>query len=173
MNRLPTTAAELMAAYADARAFTLAMVDDLDGETAKFDFSGVHAANIDAFFHRNDGLAAERVADILVGAKRPRDPFVSLSSAIRGTRPNPSAGQIAKGAASLLLGSAVTERLRTLVSPARRDKRMESASVATLLERIAIHDGRDPSQFAVTRARCKATGMPLASIAIERGREPA
>ena len=103
----------------------LAMVDDLDGETAKFDFAGVHAANIDAFFHRNDGLAAERVADVLVGADRPRDPFVSLSSAIRGTRPNPSAGQIAKGAASLLLGSAATERLRTWVSPARRDKRIE------------------------------------------------
>jgi surface carbohydrate biosynthesis protein len=151
----------------------LAMVDDLDGETAKFDFAGVHAANIDAFFHRNDGLAAERVADVLVGADHPRDPFVSLSSAIRGTRPNPSAGQIAKGAASLLLGSAVTERLRTWVSPARRDKRIEPASVAALLERIAIHDGRNPSLFAATRARCKATGMPLASIAIEKRREPA
>jgi surface carbohydrate biosynthesis protein len=151
----------------------LAMVDDLDGETAKFDFAGVHAANIDAFFHRNDGLAAERVADVLVGADHPRDPFVSLSSAIRGTRPNPSTGQIAKGAASLLLGSAVTERLRTLVSPARRDKRIEPASVAALLDRIAVHDGRDPSLFSATRARCKATGMPLASIAIEKRPEPA
>ena len=40
-------------------------------------------------------------------------PFVSLSSVLRGTRPNPSLGQIAKGAASLLFGSAATERLRT------------------------------------------------------------
>lgn len=158
-----------------ARSFDelLAMVDDLEAETAKFDFAGVHAANIDAFFHRNDGAAAERVADILVGTERPRDPFVSLSSAIRGTRPNPSAAQIAKGAASLLLGSAVTERLRTFVSPARHDKRIEPASVAALLERIAAHDGRDPSLFSATRARCKATGMPLASIAIEKRREPA
>lgn len=149
----------------------LAMVDDLDGETAKFDFAGVHAANIDAFFHRNDGLAAERVADILVGADHPRDPFVSLFSAIRGTRPNPSAGQIAKGVASLLLGSAVTEKLRSWVSPARRDKRIEPASVTALLERIAVHDGRDPSLFVASRARCSTTGMPLASIAIEKRRE--
>ncbi len=151
----------------------LAVVDDLDAETAGFDFAGVHAANIDAFFHRNDGSAAERVADILVGADRPCDPFVSLSSALRGTRPNPSAGQIAKGAASLLLGSAVTEKLRTWSSPARRDKRIAPASVAALLERIAIHDRRDPSLFSATRARCKVTGMPLASIAIEKRSEPA
>ena len=149
------------------------MVDDLDGETAKFDFAGVHAANIDAFFYRNDGSAAERVADVLVGAHQPRDPFVSLSSAIRGARPNPSAGQIAKGTASLLLGSAVTEKLRTWVSPARRDKRIEPASVAALLERIAVHDGHDPSLFAAARARCKTTGLPLASIAIEKRRERA
>lgn len=151
----------------------LAVVNNLDEETAKFDFAGVHAANIDAFFHRNDGLAAERVADVVVGADRRRDPFVSLTSAIRGTRPNPSAGQIAKGAASLLLGSAVTERLRTFVNPARRDKRIEPSAVATVLDRIAGHDGRVPSQFSVKRARCKVTGIPLASIAIEMRGETA
>lgn len=151
----------------------LAVVDNLDEETAKFDFADVHAANIDAFFHRNDGLAAERVADVVVGADRRSDPFVSLTSAIRGTRPNPSAGQIAKGAASLLLGSAVTERLRTFVNPARRDKRIEPSAVATVLDRIASHDGRVPSPFTVTRARCKITGIPLASIAIEKRRETA
>jgi len=151
----------------------LAVVDNLEEETAKFDFAGIHAANINAFFHRNDGLAAERVADVLVGANHSGRPFISLTSAIRGSRPNPSAGQIAKGVASLVFGSAVTERLRTFVNPARRDKRIEPASVVALLERIAIHDGCDPSLFTVTRAQCKVTGIPLASIAIEKRREPA
>jgi surface carbohydrate biosynthesis protein len=146
----------------------LAAVDHIDEETRKFDFAGVHAANIDAFFYRNDGLAAERVADILVSAKNRRQPFVSLSSALRGTRPNPSRGQIAKGAASLVFGSAATEKLRTWVSPARRDKRIAPADVGALLERIAVHDNRDPSLFTATRGRCAKTGLPLASIVVER-----
>ena len=45
----------------------LAVVDDVDGETRKFDFAGVHAADIHPYFHRNDGRAADRVADVLVG----------------------------------------------------------------------------------------------------------
>jgi surface carbohydrate biosynthesis protein len=143
-------------------------VDHVDEETRKFDFAGIHAANIDAFFYRNDGQAAERVADVLVAAKDPRRPFVSLASALRGTRPNPSAGQIAKGAASLLFGSAATEKFRTWFSPARRDKRIEPADVAALLARIAVHDNNDPSRFTAARARCAATGLPLASIIVEQ-----
>ncbi len=151
----------------------LAVVDHIDEETGKFDFDGVHAANIDEFFYRNDGLAAERVADVLVSAKRPRRPFVSLASALRGTRRNPSAGQIAKGAASLMFGSAATEKVRTWFNPARRDKRIEPVFVASLLERIAAHDKRDPSLFSATRARCVKTGLPLASIIIEQRAERA
>jgi surface carbohydrate biosynthesis protein len=150
----------------------LHLVDHIDEEAAKFDFAGVHAANIDAFFYRNDGAAAERVADVLVGAKDSRQPFVSLASALRGTRPNPSAGQIAKGAASLLFGSAATEKFRTWFSPARRDKRIEPADVAALLARIAIHDNNDPSRFTAARARCAKTGLPLASIVVERRQSP-
>jgi surface carbohydrate biosynthesis protein len=146
----------------------LAVIDNIDLETKTFDFDGVHAANIEAFFYRNDGLAAERVADVLVSASSPRRPFGSLFSALKGTRPSPSPGQIAKGAASLLLGSAVTERLRSWTNPARRDKRIEPTVVASLLERIAVHDDRDPSLFSATRARCAMTGLPLASIAIEQ-----
>jgi surface carbohydrate biosynthesis protein len=146
----------------------LTTIDHIDEETRKFDFAGVHAGNIEAFFHRNDGLAAQRVADVLVGANRPRRPFVSLSSALRGARSSPSLGQIAKGAASLLVGSAATEKLRTWSSPARRDKRIHPADVARLLERIAVHDQCDPSLFSVTRARCVKTGLPLASIIVEQ-----
>ena len=144
------------------------IVDHLREETAKFDFAGIHAANIEAFFYRNDGMAAERVAEVLTGTNRTPRPFVSLSNVIRGTRPNPSAGQIAKGLASLVFGSALTERLRARFDPARRDKRIEPSVIAGLLERIAIHDGREPSLFTVNRARCAKTGLPLASIAIER-----
>ena len=146
----------------------LAVVDDLDAETRKFDFAGMHAADIHPFFHRNDGQAAERVADVLAGVKDRRTPFVSLSSVLRGTRPNPSLGQIAKGAASLLFGSAATERLRTRFNPARREKRIEPSDVERLLGQIAVHDQADPSLFSVERARCARTGLPLASITIQK-----
>jgi hypothetical protein len=146
----------------------LAVVDHLDEETDKFDFAGVHAANIEAFFYRNDGAAADRVADIVLRANDPRQPFVSLASALRGSRPNPSLGQLAKGAASLVFGSAATEKFRTWFSPARRDKRIKPADVEALLKRIAVHDQRDPSLFAARRARCVTTGLPLASIVVEQ-----
>jgi len=108
------------------------------------------------------------VADALVGVNDRRAPFVSLSSVLRGTRPNPSLGQIAKGAASLLFGSAVTERLRTRFNPARREKRIEPSDVRRVLERVAAHDKSDPSLFSVERARCAKTGLPLASITIQK-----
>jgi len=145
----------------------LSVVDNIDAETAAFDFASVHAAYIEAFFHHNDGHAAERVAEVLIN-ENPRRGYVSLASTLNGARSNPSLGQIAKGAASLVLGSAVTENLRLRTNPARRDKRLAPAVVADLLERIALHHRSAPSGFVAARARCTITGLPLASIAIEK-----
>ena len=172
LNTPATAGHALLPARASRRTMSfeelLAVVDDIDAETRKFDFAGIHAAEIHPFFHHNDGRAAERVADALVGVNDRRAPFVSLSSVLRGTRPNPSLGQIAKGAASLLFGSAVTERLRTRFNPARREKRIEPSDVRRVLERVAAHDKSDPSLFSVERARCAKTGLPLASITIQK-----
>lgn len=148
-------------------------IDNIDGETQKFDFARVHAGDIEPFFHLNDGMAAERVADILTNAPNSRRPYISLIDTARGARSNPSVGQIAKGAASALLGSAATERLRSQFSRARRDKRIEPAVVAGLLDRIAAQDNANPALFAASRARCAITGVPLASIAIEKNQAPA
>lgn len=145
----------------------LGAIDRIDSETEAFDFARVHAADIEAFFYLNDGQAAERVADVLMRAAPSRRPYVSLLATVKGTRARPSIGQVAKGAASAVLGSAVTERLRSRFNPVRRDKRVEPAFVKALLERIAAHDGASPSQLTAERARCAATSLPLASIAIE------
>nr|WP_256464350.1 surface carbohydrate biosynthesis protein [Bradyrhizobium sp. 21] len=146
----------------------LGAIDQVERETETFDFAGVHAADIEAFFHLNDGQAAERVADVLTRATGSRRPYVSLLATVKGTRARPSLGQIVKGTASAALGSAVTERLRSRFNPARRDKRIEPDFVKTLLQRIAAHDRASPSQFTARRAHCATTGLPLASIAIER-----
>lgn len=146
----------------------LGTVDHLEQETATFDFARVHAADIEAFFHLNDGQAADRVADVLIRAQGSPRPYVSLLATVKGTRAEPSLGQIVKGAASAALGSAVTERLRSQFNPARRDKRIEPAFVKTLLQRIATHDRASPLQFRARRAHCATTGLPLASIAIDQ-----
>ena len=148
----------------------LGALDHIERETEAFDFERVHAADIEAFFHLNDGQAAERVADVLTHATTSHRPYVSLLATVKGTRASPSLGQIVKGAASAALGSAVTERLRSRFNPARRDKRIEPILVKTLLQRIASHDRANPSQFTARRAHCMTTGLPLASIAIEHVR---
>ena len=145
----------------------LGAIDHIERETGAFDFARVHAADIEAFFHLNDGKAAERVADVLTGTTGSRRPYVSLLATVKGTRAKPSLGQILKGTASAALGSAVTERLRSQFNPARRDKRIAPPFVQTLLQRIAAHDQARPSQFTARRAHCATTGLPLASIAIE------
>jgi surface carbohydrate biosynthesis protein len=160
---LPARVSRKVASFDDL----LGAIDHVERETETFDFAGIHAADIEAFFHRNDGQAAERVADVLTRAAPSRRPYVSLLATVKGTRAKPSLGQIVKGAASAVLGSAVTERLRSQFNSARRDKRIEPAFVQTLLQRIAAHDRTSPSQFAAHRARCTTTGLPLASIAIE------
>ncbi|UPJ70897.1 surface carbohydrate biosynthesis protein [Bradyrhizobium sp. 187] len=146
----------------------LGAIDHVERETGTFDFAGVHAADIEPFFHLNDGQAADRVADVLIGAQGSRRPYVSLLATVKGTRARPSLGQIVKGAASAALGSAVTERLRSRFNPARRDKRIEPVFVKTLLQRIATHDRASPLQFRARRAHCVTTGLPLASVAIDQ-----
>ncbi|MBR0815029.1 hypothetical protein JQ544_26095 [Bradyrhizobium diazoefficiens] len=148
----------------------LGAVDHIERETETFDFARVHAADIEAFFHLNDGRAAERVADVLARATHSGHPYLSLLATVKGTRAKPSLGQIVKGAASAALGSAVTERLRSQFNPARRDKRIAPSFVQTLLQRIAAYDQASPSQFTARRAQCATTGLPLASIAIEHVR---
>lgn len=161
---LPARVSRPVASFDDL----LLAVDRIKCETEAFDFGGVHAAHIAAFFHHNDGLAAERVADVLINAPSSRSPYVSLLASVRSLRSKPSFGQIAKGMASALLGSAVTEQLRSRLDPARRDKRIDPAFVADVLERIVTHDGGARSHFTASRASCVRTGIPLASIAIEK-----
>lgn len=148
----------------------LGAIDQVERETEMFDFAGVHAAHIEDFFHHNDGNAAVRVAEVLASKAASRRPYLSLRATVTGARSKPSLGQIAKGIASTVLGSAVTERLRGLVNPARRDKRIEPDLVRSMLRDIAVHDGADPAQLTVARAHCATTGLPLASIAIKPAR---
>ncbi|MDD1535148.1 hypothetical protein C7U89_17990 [Bradyrhizobium sp. WBOS4] len=163
---LPTRVSRQVASFEEL----LAAVDDIERETETFDFARVHAADIEAFFHLNDGKAAGRVADVLIGTTSSHRPYVSLLATVKGTRAKPSLGQIVKGAASAALGSAVTERLRSQFNPARRDKRIAPPFVQSLLQRIAAHDQASPSRFTARRAHCATTGLPLASIAIEHAK---
>ena len=144
------------------------MIDNIDDETRRFDFAGVHAANIDAFFYRNDGLAAERVADILVGANHLRRPFISLSNALRGTRPNPAS--VKSPRVPLACCSDRPRPKNCVPGPARRDATSESSPVSLppCLSGLPFTTNGIHRALRRKRARCVKTGLPLASIIIEQ-----
>ena len=145
----------------------LAVVDDIDGETRKFDFAGVHAADIHPYFHRNDGQAAERVADVLVGVndRRSRSSRFRARSGAHG-QSEPRADRQGRSQPAVRIGGdgtvahlvqsgAARQANRTFgrQAPARADRRpRQMRSVAVCVE----------------RARCAKTGLPLASIAIQK-----
>ena len=144
------------------------------GKRAKFDFAGVHAADIDAFFHRNDGRAAERVADVLVGANDRRAIPSSRFRARSGAR-----GRTRASGKSPRAPPACCSDRRRPKSCAPGSARPGATSASSLPTSGAcssgspLHDGRDPSLFSAKRARCAKTGLPLASIAIEKRLERA
>ena len=143
------------------------------GKRAKFDFAGVHAADIHAFFHRNDGWAAERVADVLVGADRPT-PALRLAfkrAPGHAAESEPRADRQGRRQPAVRIGGDGTAAHLVQSGPARQAHR--TFRRRRLLERIAAHDKCDPSLFSVERARCAKTGLPLASIAIEKRPERA
>jgi surface carbohydrate biosynthesis protein len=150
----------------------LRVVDALGSETAAFDFAGLIHREIEDFFYLNDGQAGTRVADVLCSLKPAGAPWISLLDAARGSRPQATPGQRLKGVLSVAMGSAVTERLRTLLQPSRRGKKIEIRVVRQLLAAIAAQAGYAPETVVVSRARCLATGMPLASLSVISGQAP-
>ena len=149
-----------------SEAALLDAIDDLASERAGFDFEGLHAREIAPFFHRNDGRATARVVDVLTADGADGEGFVSLAEAARGSRLAPTPGQRLKAAVTTLAGSAIGARLQAHLAPARRDKAIAPEAVAGLVRDVAAADGDAPGAYAVGRARCRRTGLPLATIRV-------
>lgn len=141
-----------------------AVLADLPAATRAFDFAGRHAEMIRPWFHENDGLAAERVADAVlspVTAQRPAGGVRrSLASSRRSSRP----AQRAQALLANLLGSRASSGLRALLTSSRRGKHLHVAEVAAQLDRLAAFAGH--GRVHTGHARHPWTGAPLASLTI-------
>ena len=132
----------------------------------EFDFVGRHARLVEPYFHRNDGQAAARVADVLVrdgtrfgGRRRAAR---SLRRSLLASRPSPRPAQIAQSVVANLLGSQATSALRAYIQTSRRDKALSPAAAGALLTSLADHDRARGAR--VCRATHPLTGLPLSSL---------
>lgn len=138
-------------------------LSDLAGRVAAHPFAAMHDEHVRPFFFEKDGGAAARVAQVIVGRNQGRRWYSSVA-AIKGSRPRPRPGQLASGLASLAVGSAATEALRSFVVPKRQGKLIDPTAANEVLSRIAdVSQGR-PAK--AERAKSRAIGARLTSVAV-------
>jgi surface carbohydrate biosynthesis protein len=116
---------------------------------------------IEPWFYTIDGCASARTAAAIVGTVRaaPRRVRASLLRSAAGGVTRPSAGQLAQGVASQILGSRAVEALRSTARRTRKHKAIEPEVVTDLLRGLSACDGtRAPAHaehavHPLTRAR--------------------
>ncbi|MEO5882995.1 MAG: surface carbohydrate biosynthesis protein [Caldimonas sp.] len=114
------------------------------------------------WFYRNDGGAADRMAEILQQRVDGRRPKRSIGRALRSSRQRATATQLTLGVTANVVGSLALSRLRGMLARARRDKGFDVPQVAAALAALgAVEPMTTPR---VERARHPLTGLPLASI---------
>ena len=125
------------------------------------------AQHIRPLFHDNDGLAASRVADV-VDSARPSQTRTAkrLTRSVRGAFATATAGRVAQGALSNIIGSRSVAALRSSISPRRRAKHVACGEIRRQLAAIGRADGLvgDPK---VCHAPHPLTSAPLATIVIQ------
>jgi surface carbohydrate biosynthesis protein len=151
----------------------LDVIDTVSRETEAFDFADIHAREIQAHLHFNDGHATKRVADVLLRSGSNSGSWISLRDVTRCSRLNPSLSQRAKGAVCLFAGSRFVERVRMILQPSRTAKRIKLEHLSGILADISRVAALDPSEIHASRALCRVTGLPLASLVVSSTKQTA
>jgi surface carbohydrate biosynthesis protein len=141
------------------------LVDIVTGLTegrTDFDHSAAFT-EIEPWFHRADGAAAERVASVLTSLPKGR-PRTSISHAVRGSRAAPSAGQVLQGLASVAFGSQFVSKMRGKIEAVRKGKDISPDDVQQLLD-LYSEVSQGP-RFKARRARSRLTRLPMSTIEI-------
>ncbi len=145
------------------------VVANLEKLTSEFAFERNYGEEIKPWFHDNDGAAADRIVEAVLGdvgrCDRGRHSIAwSLGSSRRRTR----LSQRMQALAGNFLGSSTTSRLRALSSPVRQEKHFGPSTVAGMLARIAAHESRPPP--VCVHARHPWTGLALSTVSVTPGR---
>jgi surface carbohydrate biosynthesis protein len=144
-----------------------ALIDSPAERGRRWDAAALRERYIEPWFHTIDGRASARTAAAIADAvgAGPRRVRSSLRHAATGGVARPSPAQLAQGLASQVVGSRAVATLRAGVSPARRQKAVDAASVADLLRALREHEGAGPAAR-VEHARHPATRAKLASLRV-------
>ncbi|MFP9136006.1 surface carbohydrate biosynthesis protein [Devosia sp. XGJD_8] len=119
---------------------------------------------IEPWFYKVDGKAAERVATIL--GRLPKQPVKrNFGAAMRGGRPNANPAQIAQGAANVVAGSRFVTWSRNRLDRSRRNKTITVEQVQSLLDTFA--ECCNGARFRAAHARNPLTGLPMSSIEVK------
>ena len=141
-----------------------------EGLAEGYDRAGA-ARELAPYFGALDGRAGERAADFILKRlgqlPRRRRAFLLPRTLLaqRGAR----SVQAVQGAFGSLFGTAALARLREVLAPARRAKRLKVEAIAALVRELALCVAEEPAH--VRRARHPLSGLPLESVVIER-RDP-
>jgi surface carbohydrate biosynthesis protein len=133
-----------------------------------FPFAERHREFIHPWFHENDGGAAERVVEALIGLTGKRLSAVSVSRSLTASRQSPRMIQRAQSMTANLFGSLLTSRVRAATKAVRREKFFSAIQIASALTELQRVDGSPSTR--VMHARHPWTGVPLASVAIRASR---
>jgi hypothetical protein len=154
---LPSRVSKHSTSYQDA----LSLLSNLSQSAHEFDFVQRYDEFIYPWFYKNDGRAADRIAEIIHDRVVKRGKR-SLLHAIRASRNQPRAAHYVQGLVANIGGSLAYSRLRSLVNPKRRDKNIDVGLTYAALRTLCEVDGRLVP--IVRRASHPLTGLPLASI---------
>jgi hypothetical protein len=136
---------------------------DLATATADFDFNSRYASLAQPYFHLRDGLAADRIADVLADVPAtPRAP--QLAESLRSSSLHPRALQRGQALLANLLGSRRASDFRARLQPRRMAKRLELAALRSTIAAAARASG-EPMP-GIRRHRHPFTGAAMASIEI-------
>lgn len=133
---------------------------------AGWDLDATYDAVARPYFHTNDGLASERVADVLADccARAQGSPRPSLGLSLAASRSRPRIGQRLQSLSANIFGSALSGALRARWQPIRKGKEFFAADIDQTLAQLAAFRG-GPAPRA-TRARHPLSGVPLASVLV-------
>ncbi|MXO63106.1 surface carbohydrate biosynthesis protein [Qipengyuania oceanensis] len=157
-SELPNRASMLMQSFEDM-AFAIA---NLDVAMESFDLQERYTSVCYPYFYRIDGDASERIAAVLV--RSPRNGSRNLIQSMAGCHQKPKFAQLLQGVGANLLGSRAASRLRAIIQPKRRAKRVSIGEVRHWLNKATTISGRP--RLIAKPARHPFTGLPLSSIQV-------
>ena len=140
------------------------LVEDAEARTRRVPVRAERLRRLEPWFHKPDGRAAERVAEVLEKlAHRGRKCSRSRAAVVRGTRQDASLAQRAQGMSCMLFGSYAVNRARAWFVVQRREKALIANAAQARIAELARAGGLEVPR--VRRAR-SATGLPLASLEV-------